>query len=132
MLKVDFINNSSSGTYHWDFGNGTTSDEKDPWIEYAEPGTYQVCLSVTNDCGTKTRCEHIELTIPNDAVVLDAGEKLGSYGSTVYVPVTIDNCDLIVSLAGSLEMEDTDVAELLGVSAGAIEPTFNTTNTTFS
>ena len=132
MLKVDFINNSSSGTYHWDFGNGITSDEKDPWIEFAEPGTYQVCLSVTNDCGTKTRCEYIELVIPDDAVILDAGEKLGSYGSTIYVPVTVDNCDLIVSLAGSLEMEDTDVAEILGVSPGAIEPTFNSTNNTFN
>ncbi len=132
MLKVDFINNSSTGTYHWDFGNGTTSDEKDPWIEYAEAGTYQVCLSVTNECGTKTRCEHIELTIPSDAVILDAGEKLGSYGSTVYVPVTIDNCDLIVSLAGSLEMENTDVAEIIGVSPGAIAPTFNSTNHTFN
>ena len=132
MLKVDFINNSSSGTYHWDFGNGTTSDEKNPWIEYAEPGTYQVCLSVTNNCGTKTRCEYIELTIPNDAVVLDVDEKVGSYGSTIYVPVTIENCDLIVSLAGSLEMEDTDVAEILGVSAGAIEPVFNSNNSTFN
>lgn len=132
MLKVDFINNSSSGTYHWDFGNGTTSSEKDPWIEYAEPGTYQVCLSVTNDCGTKTRCEYIELVVPNDAVILDAGEKLGSYGSTVYVPVTIDNCNLLVSLAGSLELEDTDVAEIIGVSPGAIAPTFNSTNNTFN
>ncbi|MEZ5041481.1 MAG: T9SS type A sorting domain-containing protein [Saprospiraceae bacterium] len=131
-LKVDFTNGSSVGTYHWDFGNGTTSSEKDPWLEYEAPGNYQVCLSVTTQCGTKTYCEHITVSIPDNAVTLDVGEKVGSYGSTIYVPVMIDNCNLLVSLAGSFGVEDPSVAEIVGLSPAAIQPTFNGSNNTFN
>lgn len=132
MFKVDFENHSSAGTYHWDFGDGTTSSEANPWIEYDAPGSYQVCLSVTNNCGTKTLCQYVEVTAPADAVILDVSEKSGSYGSTIYVPVRIDNCDLLVSLAGSIEAEHPDVAEIIGVSPALIAPTFNSTNNTFN
>jgi hypothetical protein len=32
-------------SFHWDFGNGDTSDEEDPVYTYDEPGVYQVTLT---------------------------------------------------------------------------------------
>jgi hypothetical protein len=34
-------------TREWDFGDGTTSTEKDPFHEYKYAGTYDVCLTIT-------------------------------------------------------------------------------------
>jgi hypothetical protein len=36
-------------SFHWDFGNGDTSDEEDPEYTYDEPGQYDVILTVTDD-----------------------------------------------------------------------------------
>lgn len=48
-----FTNDSQNGNiFHWDFGDGTTSDEYEPHHFYATPGTYQASLIVsnTNNC----------------------------------------------------------------------------------
>jgi hypothetical protein len=54
---VHFNNNSSGSTPHttwlWDFGDGATSTEENPEHEYAEPGIYTVCLTMTD---TTTDC----------------------------------------------------------------------------
>ncbi len=44
---------------YWDFGDGSTSTEKDPTHQYAIPGTYTVCLSVQNDYGADTACYEV-------------------------------------------------------------------------
>lgn len=49
------------GYWLWDFGDGTTSNQQYPQHQYANPGTYTVCLSVGdffNTCGD-TYCETI-------------------------------------------------------------------------
>lgn len=38
-------------TYLWDFGDQTTSTEKNPWHKYEDPGTYNVILWVTSKDG---------------------------------------------------------------------------------
>ncbi len=48
---VQFTNQSESGTIHWDFGDGMTSIEVAPTHLYANPGTYQASLSITNALG---------------------------------------------------------------------------------
>ena len=40
-------------SYSWDFGDGGTSAERDPAHVYAEPGTYSVKLTVTDDAGLR-------------------------------------------------------------------------------
>ncbi len=56
--------------WHWDFGNGDTSNIQNPTTIYETPGTYPITLTVTNQygCVDQTTMEYIiisDLTIPN-------------------------------------------------------------------
>ena len=58
-LSVQLINNSSPGSYLWDFGDGSTSTEVSPAHVFTTPGTYTVCLTLYSDCGETTNCNTI-------------------------------------------------------------------------
>ena len=52
---VEFCDTSTGTpplTWHWDFGDGNTSDEQHVDYTYTTPGTYNVTLMVTNDAGS--------------------------------------------------------------------------------
>ncbi len=52
-------------SWYWDFGDGTTSTNGDPWHVYAAPGDYTVCLHVTTWCdSTCYYCETITVEAP--------------------------------------------------------------------
>jgi len=58
--------NTSSGlvdvdTIHWDFGDGSTSSLQNPIHDYSESGTYNVILTITNQCGTSTQTQTIRV-----------------------------------------------------------------------
>ncbi len=73
---VQFVNNSLDGYsnncsvndgYFWDFGDGTTSNDRDPSHTYTSTGTFTVSLYAENSCGvtntvTKTICIEADLT----------------------------------------------------------------------
>ncbi len=59
-MDVQFGNNSTSGTYLWDFGDGNTSTATDPVHTYASEGQYTVCLTVTTSCGSDSTCTTVE------------------------------------------------------------------------
>jgi len=64
-LTSTFTNTSVSGsgtTYAWDFGDGNTSTMMDPTHTYATAGTYTVCLTVTDACGTDVSCSPVTVT----------------------------------------------------------------------
>jgi PKD repeat protein len=53
QLTVSFMNESQGATiYGWDFGDGIINNEENPSYTYNQPGTYNVSLSATNNCGT--------------------------------------------------------------------------------
>ncbi|MCH8903740.1 MAG: PKD domain-containing protein [Bacteroidetes bacterium] len=57
-LDVDFSDTSIQATsWHWDFGDGDTSNLEKPSHTYLVNGTYYVCLIVTNPCGSDTFCD---------------------------------------------------------------------------
>lgn len=66
--KVHFINLSNNvENYHWDFGNGHSSEELEPVYQYEEEGTYNVTLTAQKtNCSltlSKTQTIHIESSI---------------------------------------------------------------------
>lgn len=79
---VIFFENCSSelqeGSYSWDFGDGSDpATGIDAEHGYAQPGTYQVCLTATwNDC-TDTQCMFVMVT---DLV---CGGVMANFGSSV-------------------------------------------------
>lgn len=51
-IANQFTNQSTgSVSWHWDFGDGTTSNQQHPNHIYASGGTYTVTLTVKNKCG---------------------------------------------------------------------------------
>jgi len=60
-LQVQFSDTSNSNAYRffWQFGDGDTAIGPNPSHLYAATGTYQVCLSLTDSCRTKTLCDSI-------------------------------------------------------------------------
>jgi len=52
-------------TWHWDFGDGNTSDERNPTHQYPNGGTFEVTLTVTDDRGvTGSATKTIEVAGP--------------------------------------------------------------------
>ncbi|MDW8428692.1 MAG: PKD domain-containing protein [Chitinophagales bacterium] len=77
-LTVSFTNNSKHATsYHWSFGDGSTSTQSSPQQVYASPGTYEVCLIASNFCSSDTLCQYVTVCTPPQAtadfVVTDTG-----------------------------------------------------------
>lgn len=89
--NIVFTNQTIGNTsYHWDFGDGLTSSVKDPIHNYQQNGTYQVCLTVTDSCDSKTYCDSVDFcrkpvalfdfAIDNHSVQF----ANGSYDATTY------------------------------------------------
>ncbi len=53
-------------TWHWDFGDGETSNEQSPSHTYTAPGLYTVSLTVSNAYGsdTETKATYIDVGLP--------------------------------------------------------------------
>jgi hypothetical protein len=62
---VYFTAEAADGTYSWNFGDNGTSNQKHPSHNFSE-GTYTVCLSVTNACGTQTVCNQVKIVVPHE------------------------------------------------------------------
>lgn len=70
--SATFWNSSLNATsYTWEFGDGSFSNDQNPWHEYANGGDYTVLLIASNEgCGSDTA--FIELTI-SEAGLIDMG-----------------------------------------------------------
>jgi len=68
---IHFLDQSQNAVqWNWDFGDGITSTQQDPYHEYEKPGIYTVCLAITNIHGCQgDTCKNVEVTegliIPN-------------------------------------------------------------------
>jgi gliding motility-associated-like protein len=71
--NAHYFSNLSDGatTFHWNFGDGSTSSERSPFHEYRYPGVYDVTLVVSNENGCSD--EH---HIKSAAIVAEGGKIL--------------------------------------------------------
>ncbi|MFK8161543.1 MAG: Kazal-type serine protease inhibitor domain-containing protein, partial [Lewinella sp.] len=131
-LAVDFTNGTGPGTYAWDFGdNSATSTTPNPIHTYAEGGTYNVCLTATNECGTETNCQEITVSASGNVQIIIGGASSFA-GNSVRIPVSIQGTDNIATIAGTFALDDPSLATITHVSAAAIAPQYNTDNQSFS
>lgn len=64
-LEVTFTSfSSNSNSAFWDFGDGNTSTQTNPVHTYAAPGTYNVCLTDQNTCGSDFTCQNVTVVCP--------------------------------------------------------------------
>jgi PKD repeat protein len=64
--SVSFHDSTSNAVaFHWNFGDGNTSDIESPTHDYGSFGTYSVCLTATNPCGSNTICQYVAV-LPQD------------------------------------------------------------------
>jgi PKD repeat protein len=71
-LYTVFTNATATSTptaYFWDFGDGQSSSLQDPIHAYSIAGTYSVCLIATNNCGSDTFCNALNIVVINHGVV---------------------------------------------------------------
>jgi PKD repeat protein len=103
-LTITFTDTSSSNTdtWFWTFGDGNFTAVKSPSYTWSGPGTYEVCLKVTNACGEDSLC--ISVTLGNVGFDL-----LNKYGVTVY-PNPVDEILFIDGLPiGEYNIKLTDI-----------------------
>lgn len=65
-LNAQFSDSSIAAvSWHWDFGDGDTSNQQNPAHSYQNYGVYWVCLTVTdsNSCSS-TVCDSVEVLMP--------------------------------------------------------------------
>ena len=89
-LSVQFQNQSMWATsYLWDFGDGSTSDQKHPQHTYAQPGEYQVKLRASNWCSSEMLTQTVAVGSVS-AGDLPAEEVFGLWPNPAVGPITLD------------------------------------------
>ena len=84
-LTVSFANGTSGATsYHWDFGDGTTSTDKQPTHTYTQLGNYTVTLIATNTNGcSDTLVKKAYIKIQKPAITIHNLPRTGCTPQTV-------------------------------------------------
>ena len=79
---ITFVNNTGNGlSYHWDFGDGTTSTDVNPTHAYSSVGNYNVTLIATNINGSDT------LFKPNYIKIFTDGPIASTCAATTLLPI---------------------------------------------
>jgi hypothetical protein len=81
---VSFTNQSTPGTYLWQFGDGNTSTEINPVHTYPTDGLYNACLTLYS-CDILTTCQQINITTINYISSENSGYEISPNPSNGYV-----------------------------------------------
>lgn len=75
----------NADTYLWNFGDGQTATTPNASHTFAAPGTYNVCLTATNECGNDMYCQTVQVVPEPEAAF--AYTPASGTGCT---PLTVD------------------------------------------
>lgn len=95
---VSFVNESVGGNvFMWDFGNGETSNNVSPSVNYAEAGTYTVSLLVENSANgcMEEIAQQVVVNNPNPAVARGLDTCITA-GSSVTLPIQNNGVALLL------------------------------------
>lgn len=104
------------GNYFWDFGDGNTSEQKDPVHTYSSTGEYVASLIVSNSCGVDTFTMNIVIFTVS-TFDLNSGSDLKIYPNPTKGIITIDyknlssgieSFELLSMLGNTIEKVDAD------------------------
>ena len=107
--SVVFTNSSQlADSYMWDFGDGKSSSDENPYHIYDTSGSYTVTLSAINECGSVDSSFTLNVVVPQSGSV-NINDAMGNI--TVYPIPTRDVLlfTLTNQLFGTLNMEVIDV-----------------------
>lgn len=130
-LTYNFLSNQQDNptTYSWQFGDGGTSNQENPAHTYAQAGTYNVTLTVTNNCGSNTYQETVTIgstcnySLSPNIIVCD------STGSVTTINITTgDGCNWSVNTG---DCSWLTIQPLSGSGASTVTVTIPATNDTF-
>ncbi len=126
-----FTNQSQGATtYSWDFGGGIivtgNNTSPNPEVVFKHSGLYNVCLTTTNSCGTKTSCQTLNVTNENGCGINMGPQVCGNLGDVVLVPVYVNNFTNILAMNFTILSGNGNAAELIGLDQ--FNPAFATGN----
>ena len=118
-----FVNNSEWGTsYHWDFGDGTTSTEMNPWHKYADNGPYTVTLTVMNYCDTISFSQPVQFSVGLNEITF--GSKVNVYPNPAsnIINLAFGNIEDQAVQVEMMDMRGQQISnQLVKVSANSVE-----------
>jgi len=59
QVQFSLFSPTNGASYLWSFGDGTSSNQPTPLKNYAQAGTYYVCVSVSKNGCTSTECDSV-------------------------------------------------------------------------
>lgn len=95
------LSHHEPASWHWDFGDGSQSNERSPLHQFPGNGKYEVCLTVQNPYGASTFCRNVWIGIT------DAPPAPESALSLQFSPNPFkDMLRINISAAGQLRLHD--------------------------
>ena len=102
---------SAADSLHWDFGDGQGASGLNPVHSYSQQGSYTVCVTAFNGCGSEDTCETV--------TILSVGEPGGQSSFSVYPNPARDR----VIVEGLNDRTEYKIINAVGlkVQAGSVE-----------
>ncbi len=121
VLTVESNSTGDPSSYSWSFGATGTNED----IVFDETGTYEVCLTVVNDCGEDTHCEDVYFVSELKFDASKADELCNSAGEgSITVTPSGGEPDYTISWVGPNGYTATDL-DISGLEAGEYSMVLN-------